>query len=363
MRAEISMGDLVDLIYQASLERERWHEVTSSVGRVLGGAATLLVCDDGGISELGPWPGEWINGEQTHVAAWHDDRAVRRLRSAPVGTVIHSSQTSPPSAAGERGGTQSLPFRHGVHTVVGRVTRKAVILVLTGEGETREHWEDRFERLVGALQPHLERSLDLYGRLAAAEIERDASFAALDRAGVGFLVATANGAIRHTSDLAGARLSAAGLAMRQGKVVALDAGAYRGLQRALLDATRDDGAASVVCTSPDGEADGHGVTVVPLRGDEEPLALLLLPGDRAAPDSEHLRDSYGLTASEARLLGALVSGERLGAYAARAGVRVTTAKTHLRNVFCKTGERRQSDLVRRALTDPALRFCVAAPNA
>jgi hypothetical protein len=55
------------------------------------------------------------------------------------------------------------------------------------------------------------------------------------------------------------------------------------------------------------------------------------------------------------LLTALVSGERLSAYASEARISLSTAKTHLRSLFDKTGERRQADLIRRALASPMLR--------
>ncbi len=85
---------------------------------------------------------------------------------------------------------------------------------------------------------------------------------------------------------------------------------------------------------------------------------MLVLGTATRPSIEHsrLRQSFGLTPAEARLLGALIAGERLPDYARRHGVSPTTARTHLRSLFDKTGERRQSDLIRRALSDPVLRI-------
>lgn len=65
-----------------------------------------------------------------------------------------------------------------------------------------------------------------------------------------------------------------------------------------------------------------------------------------------MRHSFNLTPAEARLLSALVEGERLTDYAGRIGIKTTTAKTHLRGLFAKTGETRQADLIRRAISDP-----------
>ena len=66
-----------------------------------------------------------------------------------------------------------------------------------------------------------------------------------------------------------------------------------------------------------------------------------------------LADAYGLTASEARLLGALLDGKRLEDAAAQFGVSLNTVKTHLQNVFRKTDTTRQSELLSLVLTGPA----------
>ena len=84
---------------------------------------------------------------------------------------------------------------------------------------------------------------------------------------------------------------------------------------------------------------------------QPPLAMVVLGGMPAFVRSE---PPIGLTGAEERLLNALVAGERLRAYADRTGVSLATVKTHLQSLFDKTGERRQTDLVRRALSDPRL---------
>jgi DNA-binding NarL/FixJ family response regulator len=60
--------------------------------------------------------------------------------------------------------------------------------------------------------------------------------------------------------------------------------------------------------------------------------------------------SLQLTDAETRLLVALVRGERLAAYAQRNAIKLTTAKTHLQALFGKSGQRRQADLIRWALS-------------
>jgi DNA-binding CsgD family transcriptional regulator len=75
------------------------------------------------------------------------------------------------------------------------------------------------------------------------------------------------------------------------------------------------------------------------------LVLIL---DSATPSSTgeaELRQLYGLTSMETRLGQALMEGKSLDDCCNELGIRRTTGRMHLRNLFAKTGVRRQSELV------------------
>ena len=80
----------------------------------------------------------------------------------------------------------------------------------------------------------------------------------------------------------------------------------------------------------------------------EAAAILFLTD----PDCEHrvredaLQLQFGLTRAEVTITLAILRGDGLAAAARRLGVSATTARTHLDNVFHKTGTRRQAQLVR-----------------
>jgi DNA-binding CsgD family transcriptional regulator len=58
-----------------------------------------------------------------------------------------------------------------------------------------------------------------------------------------------------------------------------------------------------------------------------------------------LRCHFGLTPAEARLALHLVVGESLRSAAVKLSITYETARTHLKNIFGKTGTRRQAELV------------------
>lgn len=77
-------------------------------------------------------------------------------------------------------------------------------------------------------------------------------------------------------------------------------------------------------------------------------AVLVMIRDSALPvetTEADLRQLYGLTSAEARLSNLLMEGVALDDCCTQLGIRRTTARMHLRNIFAKTGVRRQGELV------------------
>lgn len=65
-----------------------------------------------------------------------------------------------------------------------------------------------------------------------------------------------------------------------------------------------------------------------------------------SPSARVISSVFGLTPAEARLALELMKGDGLKPCALRLGVSPSTARTHLKHVFEKTGTRRQAELVR-----------------
>jgi len=77
-------------------------------------------------------------------------------------------------------------------------------------------------------------------------------------------------------------------------------------------------------------------------------AVLVMILDSAQPvdtAETELKQLYGFTATEARLANHLMEGLSLEDCCGAMGIRRTTARMHLRNIFAKTGVRRQGELV------------------
>lgn len=78
------------------------------------------------------------------------------------------------------------------------------------------------------------------------------------------------------------------------------------------------------------------------------VAIFIGPVSGAAQGAEATAVAFDLSPMETRLLDGLLQGQKLAAAAEKLGIAETTARTHLGNIFGKTGVSRQSDLVRLA---------------
>ncbi len=87
-------------------------------------------------------------------------------------------------------------------------------------------------------------------------------------------------------------------------------------------------------------------------GSPEHLAVIFISDPSRRPDVSNvvLADLFGLTPTEAEVARALASGRRTDEIARDMAISATTVAFHLRNLFDKTGTRRQADLVALILT-------------
>lgn len=217
--------------------------------------------------------------------------------------------------------------------------------------------------------PHFQRAMTLTNRLQTLEIQRDGALASLDALSLGLVLAGADGRIIFANSVAERHLQA-GVAITslRGHLCVRDGRSHEILKQSIRAtaalAYGKSVASPPLIVLPSHEETRLSLLVCPaprarhFSGPNAPAVAIYIgePGRKPASLQDFVMQLYGLTPAEARLLMALLDGERLQETADRLQVSLNTVKTQLRSLFAKTGHRRQADLIRDVTNHPILRL-------
>jgi DNA-binding CsgD family transcriptional regulator len=364
---------LIDRIYAAALDSERWQEVVEGISNVFGGAPVTMgfaIPDDRG---AGPRFGAGVEEPFRHTYMEH------LFRDVPWSTRYHYAFMDHWGGMDEVLGHVDLaatelytewlkPQGFSAVWPVGHSLSDAQGEPVGGFGVFRREGEPEFEpsqfEAANALIPHLRRAVEIQITLHGARRERLALAEAIDRLPTGLLlldsrrrvVIQSKGADRILAAKDGFRVDASGPA-------ADDARENATLQKLIADALdaregeeiRSAGFGAI--NRPSGER-AYAVMVTPLLAapggsvvrDAAVAVFIADPSARVAATPEVLSELYQLTHSEAELVRLLASGLSLEEAAVKRGVSLNTARSHLKHAFAKTDTSRQGELVRLIIT-------------
>ncbi|MFE3953470.1 helix-turn-helix transcriptional regulator [Nocardia sp. NPDC059091] len=212
------------------------------------------------------------------------------------------------------------------------------------------------ERVLRLFLPHLDHALGIAARLADAVIDRDLALSVLDRHRHGLALVSGCGRVDYANPAALAILGA-GDGLRLGALARLESNdpAVSSRLRRLLAAAAQTGssnAAARLLIPRDRDRLPLTVSILPLcpGSQESPrraALMVIVDPEREEPGGrETLRELYGLTRAESQVAFEVLRGSGLASVAEELYISVNTARTHLRQVFAKTGTCRQAELVR-----------------
>lgn len=194
-----------------------------------------------------------------------------------------------------------------------------------------------------ALMPHLARALGMTFRMSHADGMWTAARQTLDRVSSAVLLVGAGGEMLFANQPAR-------------RVIAARVGSQARVAKAIKAALR--GAKSIDAEGvllPSSGGPPLALQFMRVRAQDKPtgegsaarIAVFITdPGEDCMLDRGALRELYRLTPSEAALAEHLCSGTTLQDAARKLGTSAHTARSHLKNVFHKTGVTRQQDLMR-----------------
>jgi DNA-binding CsgD family transcriptional regulator len=233
--------------------------------------------------------------------------------------------------------------------------------------KNRAQFREADVRSLKALMPHLQRAFHLQRRLSRLEAQQAATEAALDQWSMGVILLDQNRRVLLMNRSAEAILRQSdGLTFRHGELRAAFANETTALQKSILGATR---LYSGLVVSP------SGAIKITRPSQKRPLEIFVtpvrtnttvFPGMNAAAamfvynpeatetsNQDMLRQLYGLSAAEAKTAALLLAGKSVTEIANELHVTRETPRMHVKRIFEKTGTRRQSELIRLLLRNPA----------
>jgi DNA-binding CsgD family transcriptional regulator/PAS domain-containing protein len=264
---------------------------------------------------------------------------------------------------------------HGAYDAIGGVIRRSsdsLTVVTVIRAERSGLVTDAHKKLFMRLMPHVRRAIDIHRRFSGLRLQRDGTLQALDALRIGVLLTDRHGRVTFANRMAEDILRRGdGLSLVRDQLQATRSEDTRrltslieGAARTTLGLGEKSGGMLALPTTT-----GVPVTVLvspcPRLGLLEPAAFVFIsqPMGSMPMDEHHVARQYGLTPAELKLLRALVDGKRLVEYADGAGITLNTAKTHLKQLFAKTGSQRQADVVRMFVADAVLRLAGSRPRA
>jgi DNA-binding CsgD family transcriptional regulator len=362
---EIAVGNLIERIYDAALEPRLWPDLISTLAKAFGGHAGSIEHEHAQ-SELG---GGMVVGLDTAIINQYfayyasrnvlrrvDDFAAKLRTFTPIITFDTDSLPKTDLAKTEFYADFMRPIEMDSVMTMGLLGQGESVTVLSVFRPPGRPGFDREERaLAERLHPHLIRAFRL-GRKHADQLDANGALAAgLDQASQGLVVLDAEGRVAHVNAAAERLLAEpGGLTVLGGRLSTANAAdcdrLWQLIRRALstegrvggeMKLRRSAGRAPLLITvSP------IGPTRASLLGGRPGAIVSLVDPDAKAGVSEaYLREDLGLTASEARIVHALVAGQSPAQIAEALGVSRFTVRSHLYHTFEKAGVSRQAELV------------------
>ena len=350
---------LIDGIYAASLDFQKWSSVLEKIADATG-------ADDASLGAMSPTGLPWIFAPRTDpdaMARYVDyhlvDHVWHGVVGAGVGAALTDTMVMPRSdiLKGQFYNEWSRPL--GYRTIMGSLVLAergwSTVIMLPG----RQDYEPEQVALLGLLSPHLQRAVQINIAIAAQEASGDVSQHLMKDGGEGLLVTDTLGHVLHANRAAETWFQGeGGMTLRDGYLVAgspSDAVQLRALMASCVSAGIADTGGHLRLSI--GHDQGLDLVVAPFRA-QVPLisagqpAIMILGPPRPTPSVSNaqadarLRERYGLTAAEVAFLREIIKGDGKHAAAQRRNISYTTARTHLSRIFDKTGVNRQAELVR-----------------
>lgn len=366
---------LVDSAYDAALTGLGWHEVLIDIAdksRVENAALVIVDNRNGWSSVNAPRADPHVIQDYAQ-SWWQKDVTAQATSTSPVGVMTSLDTTG-------RDLFFASEFYNDFWRRSGLGAERVASNLMTGNGVfasfvlqasvRRDDIDSETTGLFEVLLPHLVRAVTLQRKVRMVEHQRDLAMATARRSGVGAMLVDAETRLIVADAQAEAVLASHdALTIDRGIVHVGNATETLHLHRLVAASAvsgstpRGGGLRTAAGTGSSRDRGALRIDVLPYSGIDtdttphfgmptiaspRPAAVLLISDadQRQKARREDLRTRFGLTPAESAFALEILKGDGREAAAARLGISLSTARTHLSRIFEKTDVRRQAELVR-----------------
>ncbi|EJN14786.1 response regulator containing a CheY-like receiver domain and an HTH DNA-binding domain [Bradyrhizobium sp. YR681] len=358
------LSELIGLLYDAALDPTLWPRALEQACLFVGGSSGSLFWHDAATEQSAALH---MFNEDPHYTRLYFDKYLPLNPCFPAGAFIEAGVVW--------GSTDLIPFEEIVETrfytewmkpqgiidALGAnlekgATSASVLAVRMHEQDGLADADDR--RRFALIVPHFQRAVSIGRLFDQSKAAQAVLTETLDNVSAAVFLVGPNARLVFTNAPGRAMLGEAGpLTERNGTLVTAAPDAQRALREALVAAENGNAAADSRGPIPLANPRGRWfASVLPLTsGDRQRTGALhsaiaavfvRKTSPASPPPLEALAKLYKLTASEIRVIDAVMKVSGVKALAELLGLTQATVKTHLHNVFRKTGTARQSELVK-----------------
>jgi DNA-binding CsgD family transcriptional regulator len=360
-RDDSHLSELIAHLYDAAIDETLWPGTATCIAKHFGSISTVVkLHDDTQVNLLECTDNLMVSEREASWAeTWHrDDLWVQRSVAYGMSRVITDEDLVTPEEQAASGFYQEWLHHLGIYHMVGAVFpgvgNKIGVLGIHRPREGGAYTPGE-RRKVALILPHLQRALNLRQRLAAMRQTHAATLQALDRLDTGVLMVDRYCLIMQASAMAETLL-------RENREISTTAGRLLLAQPPLHDKLRAMVGAAI--DTARGKATPLGsalsipragrlplaIEVTPLRPlaspvSQQPAALIFIRDPEMPIATGSLRELFGFTRTEAAVATLLAQGNSLDEIAIKICSGPATVRSHLKQIFAKTGTHRQAELV------------------
>ncbi len=358
MRVDPAFSDLIGRVYDCSLDEDLWSSALEEICGILRGKlADLSVFDVRGASG------------QFHAShGWEPElmeRVIRHAHLNPALSAIIAHPLGEPWCGSREMGVER--FRRTLYwrsCMQGEGTLDIVAVTITRKTTRVGFWEvtgseerglfaDKDLDFARAITPHIRRAVEISGVIRQqADAERTLQ-GMLERLAAGAVIVTPDGAIRFRNQVAKAELrDGSFLREVQGRLSGSHADVARLLVRLKEHPIRRQGGHDIVVANAAGRqlhVTWACLDAVAEAADAPFLVLFRPPEPDLRTPLGMAVEVFGLTGAETQTLAQVLEGRSLEEAGAVLGVARSTVKSHLDDIYAKSGTRRQAELVARVM--------------